>query len=63
MAARRPAKIASAKKAYYVKECPVCKSKDKESPMAVIKMVRHSKPSGMYWVCSVLALMPKEAMM
>ncbi len=43
---KRPAKIASKKKANAGKVCPTC---DKE--MTVVKMVRHSAPSGMLWRC------------
>jgi hypothetical protein len=43
---RRPAKISSKKKGDRVKECPTC---DKD--MIVIKIVRHSGPSGMFWRC------------
>jgi len=51
MAARRPAKIATTKKVQFVKHCPACKGNGKETAMSIIKMVRHSKPSGMFWVC------------
>ncbi|PIW00674.1 MAG: hypothetical protein COW42_07095 [Deltaproteobacteria bacterium CG17_big_fil_post_rev_8_21_14_2_50_63_7] len=51
MAARRPAKIATKKRGGFVKLCPSCKSNDKDSPMSIVKMVRQTKPSGMYWVC------------
>ncbi|MFA5625166.1 MAG: hypothetical protein WC966_08965 [Bradymonadales bacterium] len=51
MAARRPAKIAIGKKATNVKLCPSCQSNGKEQAMSVMKMVRITKPSGMFWVC------------
>lgn len=55
MAAKRPAKISKAKKGTYIKNCPTCQSQGKESAMNIVKMVRHSKPSGMFWVCSQCA--------
>ncbi|MBS7380409.1 MAG: hypothetical protein KIG72_03970 [Bradymonadales bacterium] len=51
MAAKRPAKISTTKKVVYKKKCPACMAKGTESEMGIIKMVRHSKPSGMFWVC------------
>ena len=46
MAARRPAKIASAKKGKAVgKVCP-----ETGKPMMVAKLVRANGPSGMFWV-------------
>ncbi len=51
MAAKRPAKISTTKKVQYKLKCPACMAKGTESEMAIIKMVRHSKPSGMFWVC------------
>ncbi len=51
MAARRPAKITTTKKDIYVKLCPSCKADGKEQAMGIIKMVRRTKPSGMFWVC------------
>lgn len=54
MAARRPAKIATTKKEKYVKYCPTCAAKGKEDQaMQLLKMVRCTKPSGMFWVCPV----------
>jgi len=55
MAAKRPAKISSTKKVIYTKKCPACQAQGKDSNMGIIKMVRHSKPSGMFWVCPVCA--------
>ena len=52
MAARRPAKIATTKKAQHTKLCPACKAKGQETLMSIMKMVRYTRPSGMYWVCS-----------
>ncbi len=47
MAARRPAKIASAKKGKAnAKACPVC-----EGEMQISKLIRVSGPSGMFWLC------------
>ena len=51
MAAKRPAKISTTKKVVFKKKCPACMAKGTESDMGIIKMVRHSKPSGMFWVC------------
>lgn len=51
MAAKRPAKISTTKKAVYVKKCPACMAKGADSNMSLMKMVRHSRPSGMFWVC------------
>ncbi|MBO4350694.1 MAG: hypothetical protein J6A01_07110 [Proteobacteria bacterium] len=51
MAAKRPAKISTTKKVVYKKKCVVCAAKGTDSDMSIIKMVRHSKPSGMFWVC------------
>ena len=46
MAGRRPAKIASKKKGKATaKECP-----QTGKPMMVVKLVRASGPSGMFWV-------------
>ena len=45
MATKRPAKIASKRKAAYSKVCPVT-----NKPMVPVKMMRHSGPSGMYWM-------------
>lgn len=46
MATRRPAKIASQKKAKGpAKLCPVT-----GKPMTPVKVFRHDGPSGMYWV-------------
>ena len=45
----RPAKLAirSDKDAGKTKVCPAC-----ENPkMQVVKFVRHSRPSGFYWLC------------
>ncbi|MBQ1267575.1 MAG: hypothetical protein IIY06_12615 [Proteobacteria bacterium] len=55
MAAKRPAKISTTKKVVYVKECPACAAKGKKSNMSLMKMVRHSRPSGMFWVCPTCA--------
>lgn len=51
MAARRPAKLAIGKKATATKLCPSCQRQGKEQAMSVMKMVRITKPSGMFWVC------------
>ncbi len=48
MAPKRPAKISTtAKGSMYAKTCPKCGAKIKK----LVKMIRHSKPSGMFWVC------------
>ena len=47
MAARRPAKIASAKKGKGTqKSCPTC-----ENEMQIAKLIRTTGPSGMFWLC------------
>lgn len=51
MAAKKPAKISTTKKVVYTKKCPACAAKGTESNMSLMKMVRHSRPSGMFWVC------------
>ena len=45
----RPAKLAirTDRDAGKNKECPSCHN----PKMLVVKFVRHSKPSGMYWLC------------
>ena len=45
----RPAKLAirTDRDAGKSKECPACQN----PKMTVVKFVRHSRPSGMYWVC------------
>ena len=43
---KRPAKIGSRKKGGGTRVCPNC-----EKDMVVIKMIRHSGPSGMFWRC------------
>lgn len=45
MATKRPAKIASKKKATYSKVCPIT-----DKPMVPVRMVRNSGPSGMFWM-------------
>ncbi len=44
---KRPAKISSKNKdGGGVQTCPTC-----EKDMSVVKMVRQTAPSGMFWVC------------
>jgi ssDNA-binding Zn-finger/Zn-ribbon topoisomerase 1 len=45
----RPAKLAirAGRDAGKTKTCPACKN----PKMQVVKFVRHSRPSGMFWVC------------
>lgn len=44
---KRPAKISTTAKAgMYSKSCPKC-----DTVLKAVRMVRHSKPSGMHWVC------------
>jgi hypothetical protein len=45
-AKKRPAKLASSKKKGGERSCPTC---DKD--MQVVKIIRHSGPSGMFWRC------------
>ncbi|MBQ9394958.1 MAG: hypothetical protein IJU23_05515 [Proteobacteria bacterium] len=48
----KQAKISTTKKVVFKKKCPYCLAKgDDKQEMSIIKMVRHSKPSGMFWVC------------
>ena len=47
MATKRPAKIASSKKAKQSKTCPSC-----ETEMEITKVIRsQSAGSGIYWIC------------
>ncbi len=47
MAPKKKAKISTTAKAgMYDKHCPKC-----EKVLKAVRMVRHSKPSGMFWVC------------
>ena len=44
----RPAKLAiRGRHSGKTKNCPACKN----PKMQVVKFVRHSRPSGMFWVC------------